>query len=140
MNEEPIISLEIDFSNIFNEVTLYKTNIKAIGKCKIDIYNGEGPLPHFHLYSNDKKFNTCICLYSANYFSHGGKYRDILNSSQRKLLNTFLSEEDPIYGLTRWKILCNKWEEFNPQQSMYNKIKKTDIQPDYSNMSQWKSE
>lgn len=49
-------------------------NPKAIGECKIEIYAGEGAVPHMHIFNSDKSFEACVCIYSNNYFAHGGKY------------------------------------------------------------------
>lgn len=58
-------------------------------------------IPHFHyrLKSDWNKFHTCIRLDSPEYFHHNGK-GDVLNSSQKKNLQKFLSS--PV-TLSRYK-------------------------------------
>lgn len=75
-----------------------------------------GNIPHFHyrLKSDWNKFHTCIRLDSPEYFHHTGK-EDVLNSSQKKNLQKFLSS--PVI-LSRYKgkfennfeLLCFLWD------------------------------
>lgn len=75
-----------------------------------------GNIPHFHyrLKSDWNKFHTCIRLDSPEYFHHNGK-EDVLNSSQKKNLQKFLSS--PV-TLSRYKekfnnnfeLLCFLWD------------------------------
>lgn len=73
-------------------------------------------IPHFHyrLKSDWNKFHTCIRLDSPEYFHHNGK-EDVLNSSQKKNLQKFLSSQ---VTLSRYKgkfennfeLLCFLWD------------------------------
>lgn len=75
-----------------------------------------GNIPHFHyrLKSDWNKFHTCIRLDSPEYFHHDGK-EDVLNSSQKKNLQKFLSSQ---VTLNRYKgkfennfeLLCFLWD------------------------------
>nr|DAZ19335.1 MAG TPA: hypothetical protein [Caudoviricetes sp.] len=75
-----------------------------------------GNIPHFHyrLKSDLNKFHTCIRLDSPEYFHHNGK-EDVLNSSQKKNLQKFLSSS---VTLSRYKgkfennfeLLCFLWD------------------------------
>lgn len=75
-----------------------------------------GNIPHFHyrLKSDWNKFHTCIRLDSPEYFHHNGK-EDVLNSSQKKNLQKFLSSQ---VTLSRYKgkfennfeLLCFLWD------------------------------
>lgn len=75
-----------------------------------------GNIPHFHyrLKSDWSKFHTCIRLDSPEYFHHNGK-EDVLNSSQKKNLQKFLSSQ---VTLSRYKgkfennfeLLCFLWD------------------------------
>lgn len=40
------------------EITLRPINLSGIGECVIELYPREGPIPHFHIFSKDKKFDT----------------------------------------------------------------------------------
>lgn len=108
----------------------------SAGKCKVEVYGGEGPIPHFHILKPDKSFQMCALIYSANYFSHGGKYTDTLNSNQRKILNNWLDEKNKDNNnITNWEAIASKWNNFNPRWAI-NMIGK--IKPDYSNMKTFK--
>lgn len=75
-----------------------------------------GSISHFHyrLKSDWSKFHTCIRLDSPEYFHHNGK-EDVLNSSQKKNLQKFLSSQ---VTLSRYKgkfennfeLLCFLWD------------------------------
>lgn len=75
-----------------------------------------GNIPHFHYrYHNDwNKFHTCICIESAEYFSHTGK-EDRLNSKQRKSLNKFMNNRVSISKYSdifdnNWQLVCFLWD------------------------------
>jgi len=56
-------------------------------------------IPHFHLRDSStqgKIFETCIELKTNKYFHHG-QYKDVLNSSQRKSLATFMEAENEYF-------------------------------------------
>ena len=131
---------EIEFPDILNEREIGgndRVNFKNIGKCKIEVYSGEGQVPHFHLNSIDGKFESCICIYSPHYFDHGGKYKDILNSKCRKILDDWL-RKDFEKGLSNWNIIRISWETSNPECRFENR-KKVKTQPDYTKMDKFKS-
>ena len=108
-NEDPIMSLEINFDDIIIEDNVSKLNLKRLGECKILIYSNEGPLPHFHLQSKNDEFKTCICIYSAHYFAHGEAYRGTLNSGQRNQLDAYLRSRVK-NNMTIWEQIANFWE------------------------------
>ena len=101
-------------------------NPSGIGECKIEVYSGEGDVPHFHIFSTNKSFNTCVCIYSPNYFAHGDKYSGKFNSKQLKQLDEWLnspnSEEEKI---NNWKVIKDSWESMNPS-CKFPDYKKTD--------------
>ena len=78
-------------NKIFKEQQLYPDlNLgSGLGSCKVWVYTNEGPVPHFHIINKSKKFESCICLITNKYFSHGSKI-DILNNRQLKLLNKYM--------------------------------------------------
>ena len=59
-----------------------RLNQKSFGELKIEVYANEGQVPHFHIFNKDKSFQSCICIYSANYYGHGGKYLYQFNTKQ----------------------------------------------------------
>jgi len=138
---------EIDFSQSLNESEIDSKNsrfsIKKVGPCKIEVYNGEGQIPHFHITGISKKFNCCVRIYDAHFFSHGNKYRDTLNASQCTELNNWLmqinSKSLPNAPVTNWQMIVYMWENSNPDCKYPEKLK-TDSQPDYSKMSLFRDE
>lgn len=130
-----------DYSFILTEEEISDQNNrpnfkKGINKCKVEVYSGEGPNPHFHLFNLSGDFHMCALIYSANYFSHGGKYTDTLNSNQREILNNWLDEKNKDNdNITNWEAIALKWNNFNPRWAI-NMIGK--IKPDYSDMKTFK--
>ena len=95
--------------------------------------------PNFHIFSKDKKFDTCIRIYENFYFSHGGKYKDIFNSKQCKQLNEYL-KQDYTKGrvkITIWDEIIFSWYILNPD-CIYPDNKKANNQPHYENLSMFK--
>ena len=137
-HSKPIIIGTISFGEDIREVKVDskygRFNTINIGECNIEVYSNEGPIPHFHISNLNKTFNCCIRIYENKYFSHGGKYRDILNSRQRKQLNDYLkqiSKDDK--NKTVWEYIVKVWES----ETKYAYSNKTDIQPHYENMREF---
>ena len=117
---------------------LDRLNINSIGICKIEVYSNEGNVPHFHLFTPNHSFETCICIYSNNFFSHDGKYRDKLNRKQCKILNEYLKQQDKrMPKLTVWEGIMYAWESAN-EDCKFSKDRKVNKQPDYSDMTQYR--
>ena len=114
-----------------------RINFNSIGECKIEVYRNEGIIPHFHLSTKDRKFECCICIYSNNFFSHGGKYRGTLSGKQCKQLNDYLSSDSKVSGFTVWDLIRATWETSN-MNNVFPDNRKVNKQPDYSNMTQFK--
>ena len=111
----------------------YRLNEKSIGECNIEVYSNEGNIPHFHLFNTDHSFETCICIYSANFFVHGRKYIDTLNSSQCKILDRYLQSPCKHFDdITVWQAIRILWEVVNPN-CRFPDSKKVYKQPDYTN-------
>ena len=86
---------------------------------RIEMYSGEGPVPHFHFVDiYDNRIEGCICLNNNSYFNHGPK-QATLNSAERKLLVKFLEQTNDV-GVTNYKSLCIRWNWSNS-----HKINKT---------------
>ena len=115
-------------------------NIKSIGECKIEVYTvNEGQIPHFHLFKKDHSFETCICIYSPNFFSHGGKYRDVLNRKQCKILDEYLRQPTKFSpNISIWESIQIIWESGNQKTCRFPENRKVYSQPDYSSMTQFK--
>lgn len=134
----------ISFTDSFNEVEVSKRsdrfNSKKIGECKVEIYGGEGQIPHFHMYNLNKTFDTCICIYSNNYFSHGGKYTDKLNAKQCKDLYDWLKEPNTkaAVPMTNWQMIVTMWEGNNGDNCRFPESRKVKEQPRYDDMINYK--
>ena len=113
-------------------------NPTGLGECKIEVYNGEGDMPHFHLFRIDKSFECCICIYSPHYFAHGGKYKDQLNSKQRKQLDDWLdSSTKTLPQINNWSLIKSFWETMNPM-CKFPDSRKVANKPYYRNMTDYK--
>lgn len=144
-NKENIIYLlgNIEFTDPINEQEIEDGDKRfksaSIGQCKVEIYGSEGSIPHMHIFNVNKSFNTCICIHSNNYFSHGGKYRDKFTSKQCKEFNNWLKKINSkfIGNLTNWEVAAGLWEVANPD-CKFNKKYKVKIQPNYETMINFK--
>lgn len=133
---------EIDFSDIVNEKEVISSNrykVKNIGQCKIEIYENEGQIPHFHITGISKTFNCCVRIYEPYFFIHGNKCRDTLNTNQCKELDTWLRQQNKnsIGNMSNWEAIVFMWYTFNPD-CKYPEFKKTNKQPDYTRMNMFK--
>lgn len=140
MDDNYIPEGHTDFTEFFIGNIVF--NPKSIGECKVEVYPNEGPIPHFHIFKPDHSFETCICIYSANYFAHGGKYRDTLNSKQCKQLNEWLELQNYnnfAFSITNWEAIVFAWGLGNPKckSPNYQKVK---MQPDYTRMLNFKDQ
>lgn len=146
INEVALIG-EIDFLDSINEAEVEnkksRFNIKKIGHCKIEVYNGEGQIPHFHIIGINRTFNCCVRIYDAHFFSHGNKNRDTLNTQQCKGLNDWLSQINtkslPSAPVTNWQMIVYLWETFNPDCIFPERLKVIE-QPDYSTMTMFRDQ
>jgi hypothetical protein len=110
-------------------------NFPKLGNCKIHVYGNEGKIPHFHIISNDNKFECCVCIYLPKYFAHGSK-QGKLTRKQKIILDKFLRLPDPSAAkmgidMSIWQSISLNWMNVNPD-SVYPKNQI--IQPDYTLM------
>lgn len=126
----------VDFNLLSDEFLLEvspgKIDNNIIGKCKIEVYGGEGPIPHFHIIGLTKKFECCPCIFQPLYFNHGTK-TDKLIKNQLKILDLWLREPCTKFGgvLTNWEVIVQLWESCgNPLKN----FKLDSTQPDYTKM------
>lgn len=133
----------IIFEDAINEQEIENKNNrfkpKSIGECKVEIYNGEGQVPHIHVFNNDKSFETCVCIYSNNYFAHGGKYTDKFSSKQCKEFNDWMNNQNTKFpgNATNWEVTAFLWEFLNPD-CKFPENRKAKTQPHYENMINFK--
>lgn len=93
-----------------------------------------GYIPHFHIddsetYPKCTKFQTCLKIESPEYFTHGGKYTDQLNTNQLDQLIEFLKMEDE-EGESNWKYLLKTWNKNSSKMEMKVILKQE--MPDYT--------
>ena len=107
---------------------------RSIGECKIEVYGGEGDIPHFHVFNKNGSFDTCIKIYSAEYFHYEGHTGVFESSKDRKELDRWLRKRNKILkNSTNWEIIVYLWESANPN-CLFPILNKTNIQPDYSKL------
>ena len=133
-----------NFEISINETNIERLSLNKIGYVRINVYEKEGPVPHFHIEGDG--FSCCVCIFDNIYFDHG-IHTDTLNKSQCKQLDEFMrdkSEIDPIH--TNWEMCKILWEADNVQSNdninivnryrmMYGDRKQ---QPDYTDIRGYK--
>lgn len=133
----------INFEDSINEQEIENKNRrfrpKSVGECKIEIYTGEGQVPHMHIFNSDKSFEARICIYSNNYFAHGGKYLGKFTSKQCKEFNIWMNQMNTKFAgnITNWQAAAGLWEFLNPD-CRFPQNRKVRIQPHYENMFNFK--
>ena len=133
-NDKTICTIStVEFDNLFIEETLdVNYSIKHHGKCKIAVYENEGPVPHFHIFSIDNTFICCIRLDKPEYFSHG-KYKGKLSNSDIRKLITVLNTVDEELNMTNFEYACYLWNKHT--NTVKSKIKKPYKMPDYTKLN-----
>lgn len=140
---EVVLLGSINFEDSVNEQEIEdknrRFNSKSIGECKVEIYAGEGAIPHMHIFNNDKTFEACICIYSNNYFAHGGKYTSKFSSKQCREFNNWMSKMNIKFAgnITNWQAAAGLWEFLNPD-CKFPENRKVRIQPHYEDMVNFK--
>ena len=98
-------------NNYVDHIVAGTIDFSTVGSCKIEIYGKEGPIPHFHIINKSNDFECCICIYSANYFTHGSKTDNKLSSIELKELDTWLRQPNKYFKpLTNWDTICVYWK------------------------------
>ena len=143
-NRSTIGVIDNFISEITTEANVGRIGITKIGKVAINVYGGEGPVPHFHIEGKD--FSCCVCIFDNRYFDHG-IHQDILNTKQLKELDSFMRDKSSLNEkLTNWEAAKFIWEaaniENNDDISMvlrYNvEYKNKTKQPDYTKLDGYK--
>lgn len=106
--------------------------VGTVGDFFICVYDGEGPVPHFHVKNRKTREEACVKLLSAEYFNHSSK-RMTLNSNERRELCKFLSSRTITSALTNYQAICLMWNTNNPDHRI-NKDPRDMRMPDYRNM------
>lgn len=137
---EVLLVGNIDFEDVFDEQEIGRINTKSIGGCKVEIYPNEGSIPHMHIYNKDKSFDTCVCIYSNNYFSNGGKYKSKFTSNQCKEFNKWMSKTNyAVDDMTNWQCAKMIWSIMNPD-CKFPEARKVKTQPHYEDMINFKDQ
>lgn len=136
--KDPMMAGTIVFSDFVEEASYGKLRLNHIGECEIYVYADEAPIPHFHLISKDKKFETCICIFEPLYFLHGSK-TGTLNSKQRKHLNNWMNEVSRFTQdkLNNWEVIKLAWILNNGTK--FKEVIRNYPQPNYSDMVNYKN-
>lgn len=89
---------------------------------KISICGGEGPIPHFHFYTDDPNKGGCIRLDRPEYFTHGQHTEKLNSKSRKRMIEWLQSPHDSFgkFGLTSWQVICIYWDD-NNRQHPFNK-------------------
>ena len=114
-----------------------KLKLKKAGKCNVLVYSGEGPIPHFHIKGDN--FETCIKIYSAEFFAHANYHYELSKANCEKL-NEWLKQDNILINPneTNWEVVKRMWKRNNPDSNYKNPSKECDEQPDYSKMENTK--
>lgn len=100
--------------HILNEMAL----VGNVDNFEIIVYTHDpGYIPHVHIIdasTRGEKFSSCVKLESAEYFPHGGKYKDKLNTKERKAFQTFMESKprNKRYS-TNYEYACSMWNDNN---------------------------
>lgn len=114
----------------FAHVGTTKDNIE------INVYSGEGNIPHLHFYHKQTNRRGCIRLDVPQYFSHGNKC-DKLKAREVKNFILWLNSNAKSFSaigidLTNYEYLGILWNDNNPEHI----IDFTEFsQPDYSQLN-----
>lgn len=130
---------EINFDEPINEYSIESgenlPSIKKVGQCKVEVYDDEGAIPHFHVIGGGKNF--CICIHTNKYFSHKrGKYSQFSNTTQKEQLNNWLKEKNVKFAkgvgksLTNYQAIVELWDQLNGNPYGFD----FSIQPEYDKM------
>ena len=103
------------------------------GLAKIEVYANEGPIPHFHVKSNN--IESCLKIFSPEYFLHrpgmvklGKQNLKILNEALKKPCVMRNIQRIDIKYISVWHAIVAAWKEhYKP-----GAVKEVDEQPDYT--------
>ena len=130
---------EINFDEPINEYSVESSgnlpSIKKVGKCRVEVYDDEGIIPHFHIIGGDKNF--CICIHTNKYFSHNKeKYSQFSSTTQKEQLNNWLKEKNVKFAksigksLTNYQAIVELWIQLNGNPYGFD----FSVQPEYDKM------
>lgn len=102
-----------------------------------------GNIPHVHIWdtgTKGKKFSTCVKLTAPEYFPHGGRYKDVFNTKQKKAFAAFMRAQANLKAKwlggqpTNYEYCCFLWNENNSNVNVEVQYDENDnsIIPDYS--------
>jgi hypothetical protein len=110
ITEFGILELE---DNIINEEEFENLKPRKCDLLYFHVYPNEGKIPHFHIFTKNHEFETCLKFEVAEYFPHGGKYKDIFTSNQLKNIDKWLSSNVQYSKLSIWEFGAIMWNQKN---------------------------
>lgn len=94
-----------------------------------------GNIPHVHIIdtaTRGEKFSSCVKLEVAEYFPHGGKYKDKFNAKERKAFDKFMrSKPRNNRYATNYEYACAMWNDNNSKRN----VDETREQLDYTKLA-----
>lgn len=133
--------VDIDKKEIkIGEIRLPNVKNLTIDTLKIDqIYSivvryNEGPIPHVHIISKDRKIDIAVKLDKYEYFTHPGAPDRFKNKRSCIIFNNWCQLPNFEYdGNTNWKACTQEWNSHHN----HSKYIITDdiVQPDYSKLN-----
>lgn len=146
MNLKTILSNMKRFSQLINNsinenrTSLNEANLGEMarvgfieGNRKFEVYvwtDDGGNIPHVHVRSIDRSFETCVKLTKAEYFHHGN-YKGEFNSKEKKAFYKFMKakSKNERYS-TNYEYACSMWNDNNSNISISENHK----MPNYSQL------
>ena len=132
--ENRITLAEIYIEGYFEErVISDKYRSKKYGPCKIQMYDNEGPIPHFHIENKNKSFRCCIKLTEPEYFDHGKNTGKLNTDDVKNLIKLLKQPADEGLDITLYEFMCALWN--NSYNKNKEKINHPYIMPDYTKLN-----
>ncbi len=122
---------ELELDNLLSEQQIGVSQVPKLGKLKIYVYGKESKdNPHMHLLNESIGFESCLKLYSPEYFTHGSK-NGKFNNKQLEVIDKFLRSSHEGSMITKWQFACMTWDGANNCM----KFRITNKQPDYTKVN-----
>ncbi len=130
---------KIEFNSIIDEAKINTDdsylNLDGPGACNVYVFAKEGANEHFHIKSTNGKFETCVRIYSAQFFCHDDMKHKALSKGNCELLDKWLrlpNYKNP--KKSNWQVIKDEWKKNNPDSKYKKPPKEVFEQPDYTKM------
>ena len=134
-------SIELELPNVLNEDKMDTIDLSKLGKCRIDVYGGEGSVPHIHI--QGKNIDTCINLIGDSYFDHGKHTSKLSGNNEKLIKNWFKKENDnpttKKLAKTMYDLARLNWNVKNEDNKIADNIKKPDYEK-FMSYKEWKEQ